>query len=34
MGRVQAAIAIAIVSTKDPSHFRTQPLSAGFTRSD
>ena len=25
MGRVQAAIALAVVSTKDPAHFRTTP---------
>ena len=25
MGREQAAIALAVVSTKDPAHFRTSP---------
>jgi replication initiation protein RepC len=25
MGREQAAIALAVVSTKDPAHFRTTP---------
>ena len=25
MGRVQAAIALAVVSTNDPAHFRTTP---------
>ena len=31
MGREQAAIALAVVSTKDPAHFRTTPRAGIFT---